>query len=121
MFLFESVAHLPFAYPARRLAGAQRRSPWRNAAVWLGVGPQISCLAIPHLRALLGLVTLDLAKLGFVAIVVAATWRPASSRIAWCPGATTMRTPDDTVRNPPARESCAMMKVEPMAAGFQPR
>jgi Ca2+-transporting ATPase len=86
VFLYESIAQLAFAYPSRRLISTRPLpNGWLHLAVLFGVGLQILTIALPSLRALLGLEPLDLAAFTWMAGGVLLSWIVAEvfSRVVW--------------------------------------
>jgi len=59
VFLYDSIAELLFAYPARHISVAPKRNVWLNVAITGGIGLQLLTLIVPQLRTLLGLEMLD--------------------------------------------------------------
>jgi Ca2+-transporting ATPase len=55
VFVYESVAKLTSAYPARRVGSRASRNPWLHLAVGAGVALSAVCVLVPPLRATLGL------------------------------------------------------------------
>jgi Ca2+-transporting ATPase len=75
VFLYESVAQLLFAYPARRVAsGRPARNPVLDAVIVAAIGLQLGTVLAPPLRRILGLSPLDGAVLAVVTIALLATW-----------------------------------------------
>jgi Ca2+-transporting ATPase len=74
IFLYESIAKLVSAYPARRLLQRPNANQVLHAAVGIGIGIQILTVTVPALRSLLGLSTLDATALAMLGGAVAATW-----------------------------------------------
>jgi P-type Ca2+ transporter type 2C len=74
LFLYESVGKLVSVYPSRRLLGSRRTNIALHLAVVAGTLLQLLTIALPALRALLGLSTLDARALTIVACAVVATW-----------------------------------------------
>ena len=74
IFLYESIAKLVSAYPARRLLQQPRTNRVLHAAVGIGIGIQILTVTVPALRSLLGLSTLDATAIAMLGGAVAATW-----------------------------------------------
>ena len=66
VFLYESLAQLAFVYPSRRVRGRPAPNRVLNLIVLASVGLQLLTVAVPALRALLGLVPLDARALGIV-------------------------------------------------------
>jgi len=59
VFLYDSIAELLFAYPARYNSGRAGRNVWLNVAISAGIGLQILTVLVPQLRTLLGLEMID--------------------------------------------------------------
>jgi Ca2+-transporting ATPase len=74
LFLYESIAKLVSAYPARKIYHRPRRNLALHLSIALGILLQVLTLVLPPLRRLLGLELLDLPALGALVIAVAATW-----------------------------------------------
>jgi Ca2+-transporting ATPase len=74
VFLFESTAQLVFAYPARRVGHRPSRNATLHAIVVLGVGLQLLTIAVPALRTLLGLESLDWPTVAVAGGTAATTW-----------------------------------------------
>jgi Ca2+-transporting ATPase len=66
VFLYESVAKLCSAYPARRVGAAPVTNAWLHLAVALGLSLGILCLFVEPLRVVLGLSALGSRELGFL-------------------------------------------------------
>ncbi len=79
VFLYESLAQLVFAYPARRIGVLPLRNAALHAAIALGVGLQLLAIAVPTLRDLLALAPLDADALLVVAAGVLASWGVAEA------------------------------------------
>jgi len=77
VFLFESVAQLVFAYPARRMGRHAAKNRVLHIVIVLSVGLQVLTATVPSLQTLLGLVTLDTQALVVVSGSVLATWLAA--------------------------------------------
>ncbi|HEX6275452.1 MAG TPA: cation-translocating P-type ATPase [Polyangiaceae bacterium] len=73
VFLYESVAKLVSAYPARRIGALPSRNPWLHLAVGAGLALGLACVLSPALRAILELSELNLLAVGFVAAAIATT------------------------------------------------
>lgn len=84
VFLFESIAQLFFAYPARHLTVIPRFNLALHLAVGFGVVLQILTIFVPFLRELLGLTMLEAQVLLIVTAVILITWGAAEiySRLA---------------------------------------
>lgn len=74
VFLYDSVAELLFAYPARRISVLPRRNTWLNFAIVGGIGLQILTLFVPQMRSLLGLELLDSFVLLSICVAVLVSW-----------------------------------------------
>lgn len=74
VFLYDSVAELLFAYPARQVSVIPKRNTWLNFAIVGGVGLQISTLIVPQLRTLLGIELLDSFVMASICVAVLASW-----------------------------------------------
>jgi Ca2+-transporting ATPase len=74
LFLYESVAKLLSAYPARKLGTEPERNPWLHGSVLIGVALGLACIAFAPLRELLGLVPLSWRELLFVFTLLGVTW-----------------------------------------------
>lgn len=74
VFLYESMAQLVFAYPSRRISLNPLRNTFLHVAVLGGIGLQILTALLPPLRALLGLVPIDLAVAAMIAAGVLWSW-----------------------------------------------
>ncbi len=74
VFLYESIAQLLFAFPARRLGAPPLHNLALYVSIILGTLLQIATIAIPGLRRALGLVPLDVAALAAVGGAIVATW-----------------------------------------------
>ncbi len=79
LFLYESIMQLVFAYPCRRIGAVPLPNVWLHIAVGSGVALQVLTVLLPPLRALLGLVPLDLPILILIAVTVLATWALAEA------------------------------------------
>ena len=73
VFLYESLAQLAFAYPARRIHTNPTPNRVLNTIIVASVTLQILTITLPPLRRVLGLVTLDAAAIAYIAIALAAT------------------------------------------------
>ena len=74
VFLYDSIAELLFAYPARRISTVPKRNVWLNFAIFSGIGLQILTVLVPSLRVLLGLEMPDLAILAVLTAAVLVSW-----------------------------------------------
>lgn len=74
VFLYESVAKLVSAYPARRVGAVPKLNPWLHLAVGGGLLLGLLCIVFAPFRAALALSELDAAALAFVAAALVTTW-----------------------------------------------
>ena len=74
VFLYESLAQLVFAYPARHVSLVPLRNNWLHVAVIGGAALQIATVFFPPLRFLLGLEWLDTAAFAVVGGSVLLSW-----------------------------------------------
>jgi Ca2+-transporting ATPase len=74
VFLYESVAQLVFAYPARRIGRHPSRNPILHLVIAASIGLQLATVFAPPLRRTLGLVPLDGVALGVAGAAVVVTW-----------------------------------------------
>jgi P-type Ca2+ transporter type 2C len=73
VFLYESLAQLAFAYPARRIHTTPAPNRVLNIIIVASVALQILTVTLPPLRSMLGLVALDGPAVAYVAVALAAT------------------------------------------------
>ncbi len=73
VFMYESLAQLAFVYPARRLLDHPSPNQVLNVIVAASIGLQIATLAVPALRALLGLVVPPPSVIAIVALALLVT------------------------------------------------
>jgi P-type Ca2+ transporter type 2C len=73
VFLYESLAQLAFAYPARRIHTTPAPNHVLNVIIVASVALQILTVTLPPLRRMLGLVALDGSALALVAAALAVT------------------------------------------------
>jgi Ca2+-transporting ATPase len=85
VFLFESVAQLVFAYPARHVQVIPLVNGWLHLAVVLGIALQAATVLVPGLRLLLGLEPVGIDGLVWAAGSVLVTWGGAEvvSSLMW--------------------------------------
>jgi len=85
VFLFESIAQLVFAYPARHVQVIPLVNGWLHLAVVLGIALQASTVLVPSLRLLLGLESLSVDAFVWVTGGVLLTWAVAEgvSHVMW--------------------------------------
>jgi len=74
VFLFESIAKLLSAYPARKLGLQPTRNPWLHGSVLVGVVLGLVCIGVAPVRAMLGLVALSPREVAFVVALLFVTW-----------------------------------------------
>jgi Ca2+-transporting ATPase len=74
VFLYESVAKLISAYPARRIGSAPRMNPWLHVSVAAGLVLGLLCISIPALRSALALSPLGLEHVAIVGAAIMLTW-----------------------------------------------
>jgi Ca2+-transporting ATPase len=74
VFLYESVAKLISAYPARRIGSSPRMNPWLHVSVGAGCVLGLLCIALPPLRSALHLSALGLDHLLVVGGAILVTW-----------------------------------------------
>ncbi|MCC7462062.1 MAG: cation-transporting P-type ATPase [Gammaproteobacteria bacterium] len=77
VFVFEALAQLAFAYPARRVSVMPLRNLALHTAVVLGGALQIATVFVPGLRALLGLEMIDVPVWAGIAGAVLLCWGAA--------------------------------------------
>lgn len=74
VFLYELVAKLLSAYPARKLEARPSQNPWLHASVVIGIALGLVCIGFPPMRSVLGLVPLSARELFLVAALLVLTW-----------------------------------------------
>jgi Ca2+-transporting ATPase len=74
VFLYESVAKLISAYPARRIGSSPRMNPWLHVSVGAGLVLGLLCITVPPLRSALHLSSLALEQLLVVGVAIVVTW-----------------------------------------------
>lgn len=74
VFLYDSIAELLFAYPARHISIAPKRNVWLNVAITGGIGLQLLTVFVPQLRTLLGLEMLDSFVFSIFGVAVLISW-----------------------------------------------
>jgi Ca2+-transporting ATPase len=74
VFLYESVAQLVFAYPARRLGARPAHNVALHAVLLASIALQVATVLVPGLRGVLGLVALDGFALAVAGGGVVLTW-----------------------------------------------
>jgi Ca2+-transporting ATPase len=74
VFLYESVAKLVSAYPARRVGAPASTNPWLHLSVAAGLGLGLLCILLPSCRSALELSELDGRAATFVAGAIVTTW-----------------------------------------------
>jgi P-type Ca2+ transporter type 2C len=83
VFLYESIAEVAFAYPSRRIRLNPRPNLFLHVAVLASVVLQVLTVLVPALRALLGLVPIDLTVAALVAAGVLWSWAVAELVGRW--------------------------------------
>lgn len=83
VFLFESLAQLVFAYPSRRLGHRPMRNWTLHLVIVATISLQLATIAIPSLRATLGLEALGAGVLTVVLASVGLTWLLAGAVTRW--------------------------------------
>jgi Ca2+-transporting ATPase len=83
VFLYESMAQLVFAYPARRLGVLPANNAVLHWAVGLGLVLQLATVFVPGLRTLLHLVPIDLTAFAIITGAVLASWGVAEAIGRW--------------------------------------
>jgi Ca2+-transporting ATPase len=73
VFLYEGIAKLLSMFPARRLGGRLRPNAWIAGATVLSIALQLSCVALPPVQRVMGVVALSSRELGVVAAALLAT------------------------------------------------
>jgi Ca2+-transporting ATPase len=74
VFLYESVAKLISAYPARKIGSAPRTNPWLHVSVGAGLVLGLLCISVPPLRSALHLSRLEPEHLLVVLGAILVTW-----------------------------------------------
>jgi len=74
LFLYESVAKLLSAYPARKLGAQPGHNPWLHGSVLVGVVLGLVCVWLAPVRGVLGLVPLSTHELLLVFALLILTW-----------------------------------------------
>jgi Ca2+-transporting ATPase len=74
VFLYDSIAELLFAYPARHISVAPKRNVWLNVAITGGIGIQLLTAFVPQLRTLLGLEMPDSFVFFILGIAILISW-----------------------------------------------
>ncbi|WP_233498230.1 cation-transporting P-type ATPase [Meiothermus sp. QL-1] len=83
VFLYESLAQLIFAYPARSLHLLPLPNRWLDLSIAAGVALVGLAFALPQGRLLLGLVPLSGEQMGYVLTAALLTWAAASAIARW--------------------------------------
>jgi len=83
VFLFESLAQLVFAYPSRRLGHRPLRNWTLHLVIVATIALQLATIAIPSLRATLGLEVLGAGVSAVVIASVGLTWLLAGAVTRW--------------------------------------
>jgi hypothetical protein len=95
VFLYEAVAKLASAYPARRVSSAPAANPWLHLSIGVGIGLCFLCVGLEPLRRALNLVPLERSALAPLAIAVLLT---AGSGELVARLLSTRRSPEGTVK-----------------------
>ncbi|MCX7961761.1 MAG: HAD-IC family P-type ATPase, partial [Burkholderiales bacterium] len=103
VFLYESLAQLVFAYPARRIAVLPVRNVALHAAIVLGAALQLLTVSVPALRQLLALEPLDAATFAAVGAGVLLSWGSAEL-------VSRLRAPARTTETPRSRTRAAHLR-----------
>src|SRR6185503_5126494 len=74
VFLYESVAKLVSAYPARKIGALPSMNPWLHLAVGSGLVLGLLCILLAPLRNVLALSVIDARAVAFVAGAIVTTW-----------------------------------------------
>lgn len=82
VFLYESVAKLASAYPARKVDTLPVPNLWLHVCIAAGLGIAALCVLAPPLRTALGLSALDTRATALVAAALALTW-VSGELVAW--------------------------------------
>jgi Ca2+-transporting ATPase len=83
VFLYESIAEVAFAYPSRRIYLKPLRNTFLHVAVAASVVLQILTVLVPALRAVLGLVPIDLTVAAIITVGVLWSWGVAELVGRW--------------------------------------
>ena len=59
VFVYESLAKLASAYPARRVGGTVAANAWLHVSIVAGIGLSLLCVALEPMRRALGLSALE--------------------------------------------------------------
>jgi Ca2+-transporting ATPase len=74
VFMYESVAKLVSAYPARKVGAPASTNPWLHLSVGAGLVLGLLFLVIAPFRTALGLSEIDGTAIAFIALAIATTW-----------------------------------------------
>jgi P-type Ca2+ transporter type 2C len=74
VFLYESVAKLLSAYPARRIGSRPATNPWLHVSIGGGLLLSLLCVVVPPLRSALSLSPIGARPLAMVAVALLVTW-----------------------------------------------
>lgn len=83
IFLYESIAEVAYAYPARRIRFSPRHNAFLLWAVAASVILQMTTVLVPGLRTLLGLVPIDFTLALFISLAVLWSWAIAELVGRW--------------------------------------
>ena len=78
VFLYESLAQLAFVYPARRITAKPVTNKTLNWIVAISVVVQVATITVPGLRTVLGLRTIDISAVAYLAAALAVSVAGAS-------------------------------------------
>jgi P-type Ca2+ transporter type 2C len=100
LFLYESIAKLLSAYPARKLGARPVRNPWLHGSVLIGVVLGLVCVWVEPVRDVLGLAPLSARELSLVCGLLVLTYGTGELAAAvarrWAP----RELPDGNVTDP---------------------
>ncbi len=74
VFVYEAVAKLVSAYPARAIGAPPGRNPWLHLSVLVGVALSLACVLVPVLRTALGLTSVHGRAFLVVVAAIVVTW-----------------------------------------------
>ena len=83
VFLYDSIAELLFAYPARHISVVPKRNIWLNVAIIGGIGLQLLTVFVPQLRTLLGLEMLDTFVFFVMSVAILISWAIAEGIVTF--------------------------------------
>ncbi len=85
VFLYDSIAELLFAYPARHISVAPKRNVWLNVAITGSIGLQLLTVFVPQLRTLLGLEVPDVFVFFVISVATLISWAIAEGIAKFSP------------------------------------